>query len=105
MTKQYLGLVDPAEDLLLPDIAEVRDARRKVGAVDELIRLGKQGEATRRFRELSGGTWDLAIDATRHWRELGLLEKLDRFGWRPKGHADDPAGRAGHPLHDPSLDG
>ena len=51
-------------------------------------------------------TWDQAIDDVRNRRECPRAEKLRLFGWRPKERIPpDGRTRAGHPMHDPLLDG
>ncbi len=101
----YKALFDgPGHDL--PDVPEAREAAAKVAALDALIGADKQPEATRRYRELTGMSWDQAIDVMRHWRELKRAEKLAHFGWQPKGKpTPEPSPVQGHPLHDPELDG
>ncbi len=104
LIKQFLDLDEPGEGSGPPRTPEVAEASRKVREIDGLVRSGRQGEAARRFRELTATTWDRAIDATRNWRELTLLKKLDLCGWRPKG-AEGDGGLLDHPMRDPLLDG
>lgn len=73
----------------LPDTALAREVVAHVAEIDGLVRSAKEGEATRRYRELTGVTWDQAIAAIRTWRDLDRGDKLARFGWVTKKPALD----------------
>lgn len=102
LSKEDLELAPPAP-LVPPPSAE---AVQSVDEIDDLVRSGHQPRAVQRYHELTGGTWDQAIDALRVWRHSTRDQRLALFGWRPKptpepGHpAPTP-----HPLHDRRLDG
>jgi hypothetical protein len=96
--------VGPYHDL--PDHSEARKAADGVIRIDFLVMEGKQPEATRLFRELTGKTWDEAIDNLRDWHDRKREEKLAFFGWCPKNTSKpDPSEAPGHPMHDRLLDG
>jgi hypothetical protein len=74
--------------------------------IDILMMEEKQPEATRLFRELTGKTWDQAIDSIRGWRDLKRAEKLALFGWCPKNTSKpDLSEVLAHPMHERLLDG
>jgi hypothetical protein len=105
LAKQDVRPTDVGVDDGLPDLPEALGASRGVAEIDALIRAERRQEATRRYRDLTGGTWDQAIDAIRGWRDLTRDQKLVLFGWRPKGVSRD--GRAkpyDDPMHDLLLD-
>lgn len=99
--RQYLSALEAGAARDLPDQSLAREAAARTAEIDLLVLEEKHPEATRRYRELTGVTWDEAIDTVRAWRDLGRAEKLALFGWRPK----EPPGDPGHPLHDRELDG
>ncbi|QEH36197.1 hypothetical protein OJF2_47570 [Aquisphaera giovannonii] len=106
LAKQALARGDAEAWYDLPDHPEARRAAEAVGEIDALFLAEKTAEAVRRFRELSGRTWDEAIEATRNWRAKRRAEKLALFGWQSKSPSGDVGERwAVHPLHDPLLDG
>lgn len=100
--KAALGLDDSEPHAPGTPEALIR-AKQGVAEIDALVRADRSAEATRRCRELTSATWDQAIDALRHWRDLKTEQKLALFGWTPKDLPtnDEP----GHPLHDAILDG
>jgi hypothetical protein len=105
LAKQHLESLE-AERHGLPDCPKAREAGRRVATIDALMLADKQPEATRRYRQLTGTTWDQAIDTICHWRDLKRPQKLALFGWYPKDppQADD-SGMSGHPMRDALLDG
>jgi hypothetical protein len=106
LIQQHVKRIEAGPYHGLPDCAEARKAADGVIQIDCLIMEGKQPEATRLFRELTGKTWDQAIDDIRGWRDLIRAEKLARFGWAPKSTSKpDQSELLGHPMHDRLLDG
>jgi hypothetical protein len=78
----------------------------KISEIESQIAWGvEDGSAVRRFRELTGGTWDQAIRAINRWPDLTLKEKMAHFGWAPveKIKVSLKANQV-HPLHDFELD-
>jgi hypothetical protein len=74
--------------------------------MDSLVLAGRQGEATRRFRELTGGIWDQALEKLQYWASLKRSEKLACFGWRiESGMKVELIAAKNHPMRDPWLDG
>jgi hypothetical protein len=104
--KQYLEMIRKGPYRELPDFPEARAAAEGVAEIDALMVSGKEGEATRRYRELTGTTWDQAILAVRHWRDHVRAKKLALLGWCPKEKtpAEDLKAQ-GHPMRDRWLDG
>jgi hypothetical protein len=97
-------IAGPEHDV--PDVPEARAAARGVAEINALIVDNRQPEATRRYRDLTGTTWDQAIDAIRHWRERTRPERLAMLGWMPVDKTPpEPSDAGQHPLHDPELDG
>jgi hypothetical protein len=104
--KQYLEtlLEGPYHDL--PDDPAAREAADKAAEIDALVVSCQEGAATRRFRELTGKTWDQSIADLRHWRDHDRTKKLALFGWRPKEKAEAKGHETqGHPMRDRWLDG
>jgi hypothetical protein len=103
--KQNLETVVKGPYRDLPDFPEARAAADKVAEVDALVATGHDVEARRRYRELTGTTWDHAIASINGWSALDRPKKLAVFGWCPKdkGPADKPEG-PGHPMRDRWLD-
>jgi hypothetical protein len=87
----------------LPDSDQAHAAAEAVLEINRLVLLDKRPEATRRYRELTGCSWDDANDAIAGWKKLQRAIKLARFGWVEK----DKEGRleGAHPMHDRLLDG
>ena len=90
----------------LPDVPEAREAADKVAEIDALVLAGKDGEAIRRYRDLTGITWDQALALVPGWHELDRARKLALCGWCPK---DSPRFEKSelceHPMLDRWLDG
>jgi hypothetical protein len=106
LAKQQLESFEAGPDHDLPDCPEAREAADGVAEIDALVRADRQGEATRRYRELTRTKWDEAVDAVRGWRHLKRDRKLAMLGWRPKGsHQDDDPDVPDHPMRDRLLDG
>jgi hypothetical protein len=106
LIQQHVERIEAGPYHDLPDCSEARKAADGVIQIDSLIMEGKQREATRLFRELTGKTWDEAIDGIRGWRDLKRAEKLARFGWCPKNMSKpDQSEVPGDPMHDRLLDG
>jgi hypothetical protein len=104
--KQYIEMIRDGPNRGLPDLPEARAAAERVAEIDGLVISGKRREATRRYRELTGTTWDQAILAIRGWRNHERAKKLAFFGWclkekTPAVERETPA----HPMHDVLLDG
>jgi hypothetical protein len=90
----------------LPDIPEARKAADGVAEIDALILTGHGLEAVRRFRQLTGKTWDEVHATIPNWFDLKRTRKLAFFGWNPKGKLDeDDFGVREHPMRDRLLDG
>jgi hypothetical protein len=104
--RQYLQIVRKGPYHDVPDDSAAHEAADATAEIDQLLVLGKDAAATRRYRDRSGRTWDEAIEAVRRWRSLGRPEKLKLFGWPPeeKQPVKDPGVRT-HPMSDPWLDG
>jgi hypothetical protein len=106
LIQQHVERIEAGPYHDLPDSSEARKAADGVFQIDSLIMEGKQPEATRLFRELTGKTWDQAIDSVRVWRDLKRAEKLAWFGWGPRiTSKPDRSEELSHPMHDPLLDG
>jgi hypothetical protein len=105
LSKQYLEILDKGPYHDLPDLPAAREAADKVAELDALLIAVKDQEATRRFRELTGTTWDRAIAIVRKWRNYERETKLTLVGWhtKKKAESDEPA-IAVHPMLDPWLD-
>jgi hypothetical protein len=90
----------------LPDDPEAHEAADQVAEIDSLVLAGKDGEATRRYRDLTGATWDQAVNLIRGWHDLERARKLALCGWGPK---DPPRFEKSemreHPMLDRWLDG
>jgi hypothetical protein len=90
----------------LPNVPAAHGAADKVAELDALVASGKDAEATRRYRDLSGMTWDQAIAGIWGWRYQERAKKLALFGWPPKEKTPtDEAEAEGHPMRDRWLDG
>lgn len=90
----------------LPDHPAAREAAEHVAEIDALMVAGQKGVATRRYRDLTGKTWDEAIADMLHWSARERAEKLALFGWCPKEKPDDKHGQpVSHPMRDRWLDG
>jgi hypothetical protein len=91
----------------LPDIPETRRAADDVREIDTLVLAGQIVEATRRYRQLTGHTWDEVHAVIPHWAQLTRARRLAACGWRAKGTVDDEPELTWreHPMHDPALDG
>jgi len=104
--KQYLETIQKGPYHDLPDHPAAREAADKAAEVDALVVSCQVAAARRRYRELTGKTWDQAIDDIRHWRQADRTKKLALFGWCPKEKADAEEHEThGHPMRDRWLDG
>ena len=104
--KQYLETVlkGPYHDL--PDHPGAREAADRAAEIDELVVSWQDAAATRRYRDLTGKTWDQSIADIRRWRDHDRAKKLALFGWCPDEKADGKEPEfEGHPLRDRWLDG
>jgi len=90
----------------VPELPAAREAAEKAAEIDALFVVGKLPEATRRYRELTGCTWDQAVAAIRGWQDLKRLEKLAQLGWYTKEMLEAEKSRVReHPMHDLLVDG
>ena len=106
LIQQYVERIQAGPYHDLPDSSEARKAADGVLQIDSLIMEGRQPEATRLFRELTGKTWDQAIDSIGVWRDLKRAEKLARCGWCLNDTAKpDQSEVLSHPMRDRLLDG
>jgi hypothetical protein len=107
LIKQQLTLSDHGRYHELPDILEARQAADGVAEIDALVLAGNGLEAVRRFRQITGKTWDEVHATISHWADLTRARKLALFGWRRKGKLDDETDdeQRDHPMHDRVLDG
>jgi hypothetical protein len=106
LAKQDLEPIDAESSDGLLDSAEGRQASDGVAEIDALIRAGKMGHATRRYRELTQKPWGEANNATLGWRGLTRVQKLALFGWSPKILSKEVTnGGIDHPMRDDLLDG
>ena len=106
--QQHLDTILKGPHHDLPDDPAAREAAEKVAEIDALLVWTKDGEATRRYRELTGKTWDQALLDIRRWRRHDRATKLEFFGWPPpekEKPVDKDLETAGHPMRDPWLDG
>jgi hypothetical protein len=107
VVKQHLasGRSGPYHDL--PDIPEAKQAADAVTEIDALFLAGDGLVATRRYRQLTGKTWDEVHAVMSKWADLARADKLAIFGWHPKGKpaVEKNAEPRGHPMHDRLLDG
>jgi hypothetical protein len=70
------------------------------------VLAGNGLEAVRRFRQLTGKTWDEAHATIPTWFDLKRARKLAFFGWNPKGKLDvDDSALREHPMRGRLLDG
>ena len=81
VARQHLDRILHGRDLDLPQTEAALDISAKIAEIDAIVMAGKTGEVTRRYRDITGVSWDQAIKDTRHWRDLGRVEKLALFGW------------------------
>jgi hypothetical protein len=58
----------------LPDSSSAWEAADRAEVIDVLLLTGKQREATRRFREFTGATWDQSIERIRRWPDQTVPE-------------------------------
>ena len=79
LAKQDAGLAGGERAKNVPEVPQARRAALRVEEIDALVRAEKRSEATRRYREFTGGTWDQAINAIRGWRDQPV-QKLSLFG-------------------------
>jgi hypothetical protein len=106
LAKQDAGLVGGEQTETAPDVPQAWEAAQRVAEIDGLVRAEKRNEAARRYRELTAGTWDQAIDAVRGWRDLNRGQKPSLFGWSPKeAPTGDQRASHDHPMRDTLLDG
>ncbi len=106
LAKQHYDSLSAGPYRGLPDYPEAREAADKVAEIDALVLAGKDGEATRRYRDLTGTTWDQALALVHGWHRMDRSRKLALCGWCPK----DPPGfekseMREHPMLDRWLDG
>ena len=106
LTKQHI-LANRSSDVEdSQECAELQAAIHAMTEIDALFLSGLNSEATRRYRQISGGTWDQAIDTVRNWHQQTRSQKLALFGWQPKASVKDQMlARHDHPMRDPQLDG
>ena len=83
LARQQLDEFDRGPCRDLPDTEIGRAIGAKVAAVDAEARAGANG-AVRKYREVSGVTWDEALRVAGDWPRLTREEKLALFGWAPK---------------------
>ena len=106
MLKQHVEQLDKGLAHDLPDFLKSRQAADQAAEIDGLILAGKPKEATRRYRELTGATWDQTLEIMRTWQNFKRDEKLALFGWHTEGKVpafmtnDDD-----NPMADRWLDG
>jgi hypothetical protein len=106
LAKQQLECLEKGPYHDLPDSDMARQAADYVVEMDSLVLAGRQGEATRRFRELTGGIWDQAVEKLQYWTSLKRSEKLACFGWRvADSRKAPPFNGSDDPMRDPWLDG
>jgi len=106
LSKQRAKRIEAGPYHDLPDCSEAHTAADGVIQIDSLIMEGRHPEATRLFRELTGKTWDEAIDGISRWGNLKRAEKLALFGWCPKDPSkSEQSELLSHPMHDRLLDG
>jgi hypothetical protein len=106
LVKQCLDFLEHGPDRDLPDVPEARLAGLGVAEIDALMLAGQLPAATRRLRELTGRTWDEAVNSLRNWRALKRARKLELLGWVSKRPFEEAVFKAAeHPMRDPWLDG
>ena len=76
----------------LPDTEWGRRLAAEVAEIDDLVFRGRPNIAMRRYRQLTGKTWDRALIEMDDWRKISRDEKLARFGWKPKKPPTDDLG-------------
>ena len=104
--KQYLETIIKGPYRDLPDFPEARQAAEKVAEIDALVASGRDVDARRRYRDLTGTTWDHALASINGWRALDRPKKLAVFGWCPKDRGPgDERETPVHPMRDRWLDG
>jgi hypothetical protein len=90
----------------VPDDPEAREAAERVAEIDALVLADRRPEATRRYREVTGTSWDDALAALRGWHDLERTNKLALCGWCPKEpYRIDKLEEPSHPMLDPWIDG
>ena len=105
LVKQCLDFLEHGPDHDLPDVPKARLAGLGVAEIDGLVLAGHLPAATRRLRELTGRTWDEAVNAMRVWRALKRAQ-LRVMGWVSKRPFEEAGSKAAeHPMRDPWLDG
>lgn len=77
---QWLDEIDHGPCRDLPD---TEWGRRVGGSISELDALARAGTSAlvRRFREIRGVTWDVALKEAGRWPQMTREEKLEFFGW------------------------
>jgi hypothetical protein len=106
LVKQNLVLSEFGRYHDLPDIPEARQAADGVAEIDGCLLAGNALEALRRFRQLTGQSWDDVHLVMSKWADLKRPRKLALLGWRPKHEIDDDkVAIRDHPMHDHVLDG
>jgi hypothetical protein len=106
LAKQYLKLIVDGPYHDLPEDPAAREAADRVFEIDGFMILFKDRDATRRYRDLTGKTWDQAIADIKRWHQLDRAEKLALLGWCPKEKTEAKEDEAlAHPMRDRWLDG
>ena len=76
----------------LPDTKAGREIAAILAALDRLVSSGKAADLPKRYRALTGATWEEAARVTREWQYRTREEKLQRLGRvEKKGPLDDLA--------------
>lgn len=67
-------------DFLGPELTQIqgigRNTNEEIAQIDQLFKEQKQPAATRAIRELSGATWDEALQVTHRWPSMRLERKV-----------------------------
>jgi hypothetical protein len=107
LLKQQVERLDHGPHHDVPSVPGALKASERVAEIDDLFLAGKEVEATRRFHELTGCTWDETVDSLRGWRQFKRAKKLALFGWQTekKPAAAGAGGTSEHPMADRWLDG
>jgi hypothetical protein len=105
LLRQHVARLEHGPHHDLPDLPGAILAGQHVAEIDDLILAGKQTEATRRYRELTGKTWDQTLETMRDWRDLKRAAKLARFLWEAEEKSKASSTDAtNHPMADRWLD-
>jgi hypothetical protein len=105
VAKQHLASMTAGPHHDLPDTPEAHRAADAVAEIDSLVVSGSLN-ATRRYHELSGRTWDQTHADVAGWMDMTRAAKLALFGWRSKDLIlEELAQLRDHPMRDRELDG